>query len=221
MSPPRRLGLLPEVLPAPTRASRTSTVRDRTVAHMQRLLATSAALAANGCSREAAPPPLVTAGDGRDAGPVPTGRPTTSATVAPVNTAPSIGYGVVDQMPRPALCRGLAAMSNATATLRHATAGWLVDIVVVLPTGPAARGMTFDTSSQPNSQETILSASVQPGRVALQLKVLASGRPGQTEYANANFTVKCPTGDGTLAAQLTYVNPPREGGAVSVSLQDY
>src|SRR5436190_21723735 len=99
--------VLPEVLPDPRRPKELSAPRNRTVAHMQRLLATAAAVgvATVSCGKEKA----ATDPSGEHKG---CGKKGSSSG----DQTSSSGYAVVDPMPPPALCPDVAPTVKATAT---------------------------------------------------------------------------------------------------------
>ena len=105
--------MLPEVLPDPRRpATGASAPRHRTMAHMQRLLATAAAVgvASAGVGTVAATG-AATAGCGKSTK-VPDGKTDGGAVENNGNTS---GYAVVDPMPPPAHCPGVARTVAASA----------------------------------------------------------------------------------------------------------
>src|SRR5262245_34085695 len=91
----RRLGMMPEVLPAPTRGHGEGSPRQRTLNTMERMLTAAAASALiTGCSNN--------------------------------KSGGDTGYGVVDPMPPPVRCPGVAASVDVKATWKEGQAGLIV-----------------------------------------------------------------------------------------------
>ncbi len=136
----RKLKLLPEVLPAPTPSTRSTSPRERTMLHMRRLVAATAMLGAgaDGCSKPEpiSPPPDLPPPPNTATTAPPTATQATTTPPDPVTTAtPSVKppqplppptYAVVDPMPPPAQCN-LGTVNAATKWVKE---GELVDIVV-------------------------------------------------------------------------------------------
>ncbi|HEY1958054.1 MAG TPA: hypothetical protein VGH28_20675 [Polyangiaceae bacterium] len=223
----RRLELMPEVLPAPTKVARSESVRSRTVAHMQRLLATAAVLPLADCTRadtqssqtvtipvsSATAPATATSTAQGTLLPPPTATVTATATA----TAPNTGYAVVDPMPAPARCLGLAAASKATASLKQAGADWVIDIAVTLPAGGAWSGTAFAAGGTISPWSgTIVRSSMNNQSAKATLKL----SPGTTS-AGLTFPVSCAAGSGSIAITASFTGPAHAGAQVSLSKNDY
>src|SRR5262245_33407047 len=154
----RRLKLMPEVLPAPDRA-RPGGARQRTVAHMQRMAQAAAAVASASCSREPTntqtvviPPTTSTSTATTTAvatAPTVTATATATPTAPPTVTAPPTGYAVVDPMPAPARCAGLARTTKTIAAWKKDATGTFLEITVTLPTGGTFAAQ-FDKATPPS-----------------------------------------------------------------------
>jgi hypothetical protein len=158
----RKLELLPEVLPEPKRLAAGAgenagdgDVRGRTLAHLQRLLATAAASGSLlGCTRGSVAPSADTRDPATTA--TPTGIPPAAesaridlpeageisdvppAMTAPTSVPPPVphrGYAVVDPVPYPAACPALAGEIHATATWSKAGSSPAVDVRLSRVTG--------------------------------------------------------------------------------------
>jgi len=119
----RRLRLMPEVLPDPTPHHVQGAPRTRTLDHLRRLMALAATTASLGvaCTKEGEPPIRKEDESTAKKKSTPPDPTTTTTTTAPdTASTPTIGYGVVDPMPPPAMCAGLAASVAATATWKGA-----------------------------------------------------------------------------------------------------
>ena len=228
----RRLQVMPEVLPAPTTATPNASVRSRTVAHMQRLLATAAAIPLAGCTRadtqgsqtvtipvsSATTTATATATDSNVHGsllPPPTA--TATATATPTATAPDMGYAVVDPMPAPARCMGLAAASKATAAFKRHGADWALEITLTLPTNAAWTGTAFPPGATLSPWSgTLVSSNLTSHTAKAVLRVA----PGSSS-AGLTFPVTCAAGSGSVALTATFSGAPSASTKVSLSQVDY
>jgi hypothetical protein len=151
----RRLKLMNEALPAPTpQASlpNRGSVRERTLRRAERLLALTVAGAATQAGCATAPPqPTVDIPGSNNGGvkEVPgTGtvksKPSVQATAEP----PDPGYGVVDPMPPPPRCPGVATAATATAVWKKDKKGDYLEIKLGKTTLPGAQ---YDTSQPSNA----------------------------------------------------------------------
>lgn len=133
----KRLKLLPEVLPPPNAPS-LSSPRQRTTERMLALVALTAAA----CSRE--DPVSIRPEDPSkmkkaNTNPDPTPSTTTTTTTSPSTTSvtptstPTPGYMVVDPMPPPAKCAGLASTIKATATWKTGATGSFLELKLPKP----------------------------------------------------------------------------------------
>jgi hypothetical protein len=224
MSEKRRLKLMPEVLPAPTTVT-SGNVRGRTLSHMQRMLATAmSAAAATDCARSdpgtqsvviPATSTTATTTAATTATTTATTTTTTTATAPPTATAPDIGYGVVDPMPAPARCAGVASSAKAKAVYVADPKGLALQITVSLPPG-SPLGAKF--SSRPASAwgSVVLSASIAAG-VTATIRV----KPTTTSIG-VSIPVDCGAGPGTLSVSASSLpTSPKAGDTAVVNLSDY
>lgn len=124
-----RLTLMPEVLPTPQTAA-TGDARRRTIAHLQRVMATTAAAAALSAACGAPRQIDVTGSTPRDKT---DGIPPETRDSDPAIPPDERGYMVVDMLPPPALCSGLAASTQSTATWVRDNDVWLVQLTLSKP----------------------------------------------------------------------------------------
>lgn len=219
--------LLPEVLPDPTRAHGQDGPRQRTLWRMQRLAAAAAAGATLGaCSKSDGPtkpahdpsvatvevtPPPPDAGD--DSGPAPARVVTTPSATAPTaTTAPTRpkGYAVVDPMPPPARCTGLAQSIKASA---H----WKGSNIQVELGKPGMHGATYTTGQKPQVYTVPLKRhSITAHKVSLEL-----GIPKGATSIGVTLAASCPHGPEHL--RITVVGSGgklKPGTALRVVLAD-
>jgi len=226
----RRLQVLPEVLPAPTVTSPDTArpdVRGRTLAHMQRLLATTAAVVPlASCTRsdmqgtQTVTIPMSSASattqDTSQGSLLPPPTATAVATAIPTATA-DMGYAVVDPMPAPARCLGLANASKANATFKRDATGLFLEVTLTLPTGSAWAGATFTPGSQPSPWSgQLLSSQVS------HLTATARVRPtaGVTSLG-ISFSISCTAGPGSLSITASFPNSPTDTTKVTLQKNDY
>ena len=208
-----------------------SSARHRTVGHMNKLIAATAA--ASACSRPdvqtvtITPLPAVPASTDTTTAPPPP-PPTASATFTappPPNPPPDpSGYLVVDMLPAPARCLGVAGASKVTAKFHRDGGHVVLDLVVVLPSSGAAAGTTFIASSAPSPwSSTVVSSSFRTGNTIanVRLQPTTSGSAASASMG-VQLDVSCGSrGRGTLGVNVTYANPPSESTTPTVSLHDY
>jgi hypothetical protein len=208
-----------------------SSARHRTVGHMNKLLAATAA--ASACTRPdtqtvtIAPLPNVPASTDTTSAPPPP-HPTASATLTqppqpPPPPDPS-GYLVVDMLPAPARCLGVAAASKVTAKFHRDGGHMVFDLVVSLPTTGAAAGTKF-TGSGANSawSATIVSSTIRSNNTVANVR-LQPTTSGSASLASmgVQLDVSCGArGNGTLGVNVTYNSPPTESTVPTVTLADY
>jgi hypothetical protein len=206
---------------------KTTPARARTVAHMQRLVATAtAATAAAQCSHPddvktvtITPLPLPAPTDSIVQAPPP--PPTASATLTvptppPPPPDPS-GYLVVDMLPAPARCLGVAQAAHVTGKFFRDASGIFLEVVVTLTshnttfTGlpPTAwSGRIFSSNYRANNTVGIAHVRPQPatGSTALGL----------------TFPVSCGSaGNGSLGVNVSYVGPAADGMIPTLSMHDF
>ena len=202
-----------------------SGARQRTVGHMNKLIAATAA--ASACSRPdtqtvtIAPLPTVPASTTTTAPPPPTASATfTQAPQPPPPPDPS-GYLVVDMLPAPARCLGVAGASKVTAKFHRDGGQMVLDLVVALPTSGAAAGTKFTGSGASSAwSATIVSSSIRSQSTVanVRLQPTATGSPS----IGVQLDVSCGArGNGTLAVTVAYSSPPTESTVPTVTLHDY
>ncbi len=198
-----------------------SVSRGRTLAHMHQMLAATAAV---GCSRAdvqtvtLTPLPTVPASATEGTvspAPLP---PTASATVASPPTAPTAipsGYLVVDMLPAPARCLGLASATKASARFHASSAGPVLEIVVTLPSTGNLSGSKWDGTASAWSGQA--QSSSFHGPVATVRVKPATG----TTSLGISLGVSCgAAGSGAIAVTATFAGPAA-GTSASLTLQDY
>ncbi len=228
----RRLQVMPEVLPAPTitKAGASSSVRNQTLSHMQRLLATAAAIPLASCTRTdtqgtqtvTIPSASTAAATAQDTSAPTQGSllppPTNTApTAKPTATAPDMGYAVVDPMPAPARCMGLAAASKASAAFKKQRGALVLEFAFTLPTsGPTWKGTTFQSGQQPSSWAgTMVSSRV----VGSTMTVTVNVTQGSTS-AGVSIPVDCAAGPGSIGINASFPSAA-ENAKVTLTMHDY
>lgn len=203
--------------------------RSRTVAHMQRLVATAtAAASAASCTREAdvktvtiTPLPTVTPSDtNTSALPPPTASATLNVPPPPVPPPDPSGYLVVDMLPAPARCLGVAASSQATGKFHRDSSGIVLDLVVTIPSSAHA---TFTGATPTAWSGAIVSSSFRANNSVAVVRARPSALvPGQVAAIGVQLPVSCgAAGTGTLAVNASYTAPAVDGSMPTFSLHDY
>ncbi len=223
----KSLKLLPEVLPSPLAAQESSAAsgrpspRDRTLLHMQRLVATAAfASAATACKTTDAPgastvdvPPAPSASSSAKLDVAPSGSASTvkvdppDASGPPQIEPPNIGYAVVDPLPPPAQCN----LTTVAATALYAKAPTTVDVVV-----SATHGSKVTFVGAKNAQLSVLNAKVvsseiTSNRVKARIELSAATTP-----AIVSLPAACP-GRTTISVTVT----PGPPGKLTTSVNNY
>jgi hypothetical protein len=206
--------VLPEVLPDPRRPrDAPSAPRSRTVAHMQRLLATAAAVgvASFSCGKErAANDGTVERGCGKGKRAGSSGDPNASS------GGTSSGYAVVDPMPTPAHCPDIAPLVKATAKFVAGDGGGvLLEVRMPKPEGRADYNYIADaqpviyggTLVKRAIKDDGVDVTVRPDANATTVMVSVHGR--------------CDKGPGTLAANVSWKGPAAIGTAPGVFVSEY
>ncbi len=220
--------LLPELLPDPTLRGAPGGPRQRTLQRLLTLAATGATLGA--CSKtptshdgastaagqrqpegtvatvEVAPP--TDAGD--DSAPVPS-RVTSAQPTATAPPPPPTGYAVVDPMPPPARCAGLAQTVNASAR-------WRGGVIEVRLPKPGMSGATYNAGAAPRAWSgTIKHHAVTSSSALLDLVV-----PSGATNAGAVIAATCPQGvqHVNIIVSATGGGPLKPGTPLRVSLAD-
>jgi hypothetical protein len=213
-----------------------SSARNRTVAHMHHMIAaTTATTAALGCTRASdvqtvtiQPEPLPTVPASVSAEPAPPRPdPTVSATVAqpdvpdpPPNPPPNpTGYLVVDMLPAPARCMGVAGATTAHAVAHRGGHGIVLELVVTLPTKGALSGVRFNGTASAWSSKVVGKTFRSHSTVAVVVVQLASGT---VTSLGVTLGVDCGgRGTGSLAVTATFPTAPTHGSVPQLALQDY
>ncbi|HEY1958053.1 MAG TPA: hypothetical protein VGH28_20670 [Polyangiaceae bacterium] len=193
-----------------------SGARGRTMAHMHRMLAATAAV---GCSRAdvqsvtLTPLPTVPAST-TDTAPAPL-PPVASATFSaqppPAPPPDPSGYLVVDMLPAPARCLGLANAASSSARMIAGASGSELEIVVTLPSHGRLAGSKFNGNASPWAGQVVRSTFTRGGTVATVRMKAATG----VTTLGVSLGVTCGSaGTGSLVATATLAN-------AKVALTDY
>jgi hypothetical protein len=207
-----------------------SAARHRTVAHMNKMLAATTAVAGTGaaCSRTSdvqtvTITPLPTVSQTADPTPPPPLTASATFTAAPPPPPPPpdpSGYLVVDMLPAPARCLGVAAGSKVTGKFHRDGANIVLDLVVVLPTSGSAAGTQFLASQTNATFATIASSSFRSNNTVASVRL----RPSSASVATMalQLGVSCGSrGNGTLGVNVTYATPLTESTTPNFMMHDY
>jgi hypothetical protein len=226
-APKKRLQLMPEVLPAPTRATATTGVRSRTLTHMQRLLATAAAMPlAGACTKTdtqgTQTVTLPSSSTSASAQGTVEGSllppPKETATAKPTATAPDMGYAVVDPMPAPARCMGLANATTTTAVFKKDAGGLYLEITATLPTAQAWQGTMFTPSQSPSAWSgTVISSQITSNKATLKIRPSTPG----TQNLGVSLSISCAAGSGSLSFSAMFPASPTETTKPTLQKNDY
>jgi len=204
-----------------------SQARARTVAHMQRLVATAtAASAAASCSHETdvktvtiTPPPAPTGTDIAIASPPPP-PPTTTIPAPPPPPAPPpdpSGYLVVDMLPAPARCLGVAAAAHATGSFRHEAGTLVLDLDVVL-----GANATFSGAAPTAWSASVVRSSFRANNTVAVVRLKPPSNVPGTHVISLQIPVDCGGGaQGTLSVTATYTAPAQDGVVPTYALHDF
>ncbi len=220
--------MLPEVLPAPTPTS-TTNARARTAAHMRKMMVT--AMAAAGCAREASPSTVTipTASNAPTTGQTgslpPLHSATAGASAKPPDDEPrsDIGYAVVDPMPAPARCMGLAAASKAKAALKADAGGAVLEVTLTLATTGAWQGTVFDTTRGSTSAwgGQLVSKTFKGSTATVTVKPTIPASSQSTHLIGVSFPISCAAGNGNVTVTAAMPMPIHAGATTTVTLTDY
>ena len=196
-----------------------STARRRTVAHMNKMLATATAVA---CSRPDVQTvtitPLPNTPASTDATPPPPPpTQTTSHLTPPPPPTDTAGYLVVDMLPAPARCLGVANAARATAKFKRESGALLLDVSLSLPSLNGVGQVTF-TGTPPSAWSAqVVSSTARSGGTTGAARLKPNG-----SNAGVSFEISCGAqGIGTLAVDVTFASPPTEQTPVTLNLHDY
>jgi hypothetical protein len=122
----------------------------------------------------------------------------------------SRGYAVVDPMPSPARCLGLARTVKATTR-------WDGPILELVLAAPAMPGAQYETKRkiQVTKGASLKKQIVTVDKVVLRLEIEAG-----TRQVQVSIPATCPHGPETLLAIVRGAGPLERGGAVAVILTD-
>ena len=199
-----------------------SVSRGRTLAHLHQMLAATAAV---GCSRAdvqtvtLTPLPTVPASatDGT-VSPAPLPPTASAALSSPPPSAPTAipsGYLVVDMLPAPARCLGLASATKASARFHASASGPVLEIVVTLPSTGNLAGSKWDGTASAWSGQ-VQSSSFHGPVATVRVKPAAA-----TTSLGVSLGVSCgAAGSGAIAVTATFAGPAA-GTSASLTLQDY
>ena len=200
--------VMPEVLPDPRHPRGVSSPRARTMAHMQRLVATAAALGVTtaagafelGCGKTTKVP-----GDNE-----PDGKSGPPKPLDPGNTS---GYAVVDPMPPPAHCAGVAQLVRATA--KFVKVGADIQLEVRFPNPVGRDDYKYSGKVATSYGGTVVSTAQKPDAVTVTIKPDATA-------TNATITVKgnCNAGPSSVMANVTWTGPVTEKTSATINLND-
>jgi len=137
-----------------------------------------------------------------------------SALIASAEVVGGCGYGVVDPIPDPAICEGVAGSITAKATWKQGTSG----LIVVLELGkPGRTDASYDGASMPTvTLGTILNSTTAMGGITLEIQP-----DGQNGYLEVYMPVTCSSGEGRVVVFVSLEAVARADGVViPVSLRD-
>lgn len=192
--------------------------RRRTLRHMRDLLATAAGgAAASACATgQTQPPPVVDIQGTSAAVTVATGVPSsTGVPPKPSATAepPDMGYGVVDPMPPPFVCKSLASSIGASAQWKKTKNGLAIEVKLGRPSFPT--GTYAKTTPVQSGNGKITIAKQEADQVVFEL------------LPNANVTdaivevpVACSNGQAHVNVALNGIAKGKDGAPVTVYLND-
>lgn len=182
--------------------------RARTLAHLQRMATLGTAVTATfACGKTSGTEESHGCGKNPLAS-----QPDANATMT---SSGSSGYAVVDPVPTPAFCPGVAAATKATAKLEKAAGGTRV-VTVTLDAPVTVPGFKFVNDAPANAYAaTVASQQITDTKAVTKLSFPA-------ETTNVAFSVKtmCNQGPGTLHAAVTIEKGPKGETAVVV-LNEY
>ena len=223
----RRLRLMPEVLPDPTPHHGEGAPRQRTVAHLQRLMALTAALSASAaCTKEGEPSARkedessFKRKSDSTATTATTTIATTDTTATATATAPSAtvtsigtGYAVVDPLPPPAVCPGLAATIGASASWKTDKSGAYVELRM-------PKSSRADVKLKRTEAPTAYSAKVASVAWVGDDMVLRVVPDAGATMAYVYVAAECSKGGEHVYAQLDLSGGAKPGSSVTVTLND-
>ncbi len=179
--------------------------RMRTLAHMERLLAVGAAVGVTvGCGKENA--------NGASRG---CGKKDPNAS----SREGSSGYEVVDAMPPPAHCPGMAAHIAATATIEKGERWGDISLVVTLPPPDTKEDELTYVADAPvvvYGGTLLVSATSKDGGITARVGF----DPGVT-HVTVSVKTMCKRGPGTIMASVSWTGEANPGTKPAVTLSEY
>ena len=135
----------------------------------------------------------------------------------PTVTAPDMGYAVVDPMPAPALCRGLATATTTTAAFKKDATGIYLELTATLPTGTTWSGTTFVAGQTPSPWSgSVISAQVTASKATIKLRPTAG-----SQNIGVQLSITCSAGAGSIAFNATFPASPTETTKPTIAKYDY
>jgi hypothetical protein len=194
--------------------------RQRTLHHMRRMVATATAVGtAAACSKPDATQgpqtvslPSATTPTASTPPPPPPSVTATVSAAPTVDPPPEHGYMVVDMLPAPARCAGIAAATTTSTTYVTGKGGGVVLRVTVHLGGgatwtgmvPSAWGGILQSHSA-NAAKDVVDLYVKPQAVQIGLSI----------------PITCSKGPGTISVAVTGPAAPKPGDATTVTIDDY
>ncbi len=216
----RRLEMLPEVLPVPTKLAPRGDVRSRTMQHMQRMVATAGALGAvAGCTKSdttTTQTVTVPSATSTATASATTTTPLASASATAPTTAPTTvptgppdhGYAVVDPMPMPSRCKGAAPSSKASATFVQQGKDLVLKLTVKLGGGATWTGGPVSAYSG-----SVKNTTSNAAKDALDIFLPAT-------VSGVSIPITCPAGTASVSVDMTLPPKPKAGDSAPTNLYD-
>ncbi len=164
----------------------------------------------------APPPPPTTSA-------IATASATANATsLPPTPPNPTAGYLVVDMLPAPARCLGVATSTKTTARFRRDGSGIVLDIAVTLPATTSLGAISFTGTAATVWGGTIVTSTVQPHTHVASARVRPLAAASGNVSIGVTFEVSCGSaGVGQLAVTSTFTAPATESTTAHVLVHDY
>jgi hypothetical protein len=126
-------------------------------------------------------------------------------------------YMVVDPMPTPAKCIGLATATHASATFKRDPGGLILEVMVSLPTGAGWAGTTFASGTQPSPWSgQLVSSNVGPTMASARIRPTAG-----VSSLGVTFSIMCAAGPGSLSITASFPSTPVDGTKAILQKSDY
>jgi hypothetical protein len=128
-----------------------------------------------------------------------------------------MGYAVVDPMPAPARCNGLAAATTTIGAFKKDAGGLYFELTATLPTGTTWAGTTFTQGSTPSAYPgTVLSSQVTSNKATVKIRP----SPSMTSVG-VQLSVSCPAGPGSISVTASFSATPTETTKPTFQKYDY